>query len=227
MISCSCNSCSSSSSSRAYTSVYIVHDQAYTRDSSIRPTPRRRRDTRSRKLPLRRLQNVNKKLSGKINPKQNPRTRKRHHSSSLQANLACKGRSCFICFPAASTTTPTTTATTTENVQLSMKLRVVVSPGVHKECVPMINTKPKHLVARMPPADDGFSRLRSSNNCVRKDNTKREGERERGDECTFPTFLPTYLPTGPTYVPSCLKDLGRWMVVGQKALFSFRFQFIT
>jgi hypothetical protein len=163
MISCSCSSCSSSSS-RAYTSVYRVHDQAYTRDSSIRPTPRRSRDIKSRKLAL------------KINPKQKPRTTKRQHSSSLQANLACKGRSCFICFPAASTTTPTTT--TTENVQLSMKLRVVVSPGVHKECIPRINTKPKLLVARMPPADDVLWRRRSSNNCVRKDNTS-EGERAR------------------------------------------------
>jgi hypothetical protein len=75
-----------------------------------------------------------------------------------------------------------------------MKLRVVVSPGVHKECVPRINTRPKLLVARMPPADDVFWRRRSGNNCVRKDNT-REGERERGDERTFPTFLTTYLRT--------------------------------
>jgi hypothetical protein len=185
MISCSCSSCSSSSSSRTYTSAYRVHDQAYTRDSSIRPTPRRRRDIKSRKLTLRRLQNVNKKLSGKTNPKQNPGTRKRHHSSSLQANLACKGRSCFICFPAASTTTSTKT---TENVQLSMKLRVVASPGVHKECVPRINTKPKLLVAIMPQADDVFWRRRSSNNRVRKEYT-REGERER-EEMSAP-FLPS------------------------------------
>jgi hypothetical protein len=82
-----------------------------------------------------------------------------------------------------------------------MKLRVVVSPGVYKECVPRINKKPKLLVARMPPADDVFWRQRSSNNYVRKDNT-REGERERGDdERTFPTFLPTYLPPNRTYHP--------------------------
>lgn len=137
----------------------------------------------------------------------------------MQANLACKGRSCFICFPAASTTTPTTT-TTTENVQLSMKLRVVVSPGVHKECVPRINTKPKLLVARMPPADDVLWRRRSSNNCARKDNTS-EGEREREEMSApfLPSYLSTYLPTGRTYVPSCLKDLGRRMVVGQESAF--------
>jgi hypothetical protein len=202
MISCSCSSCSSSSSSsRAYTSVYRVHDQAYTRDSSIRPTPRRRRDIKSRKLTLRRLQNVNKKLSGKINPKKNPRA-----SSSLQANLACKGRSYFICFPAASTTTPTTTTTTIGNVQLSIKLRVVASPGVHKECVPRINTKPKLLVARMPPADDVLWRRQSR----RKENHERRRAREREEMSApfLPSYLRTYLPTGPTYVPSCLKDLG-------------------
>jgi hypothetical protein len=126
----------------------------------------------SRKLTLRRLQNVNNKLSRIINPKKNPRTRERHHSSSLQANLACKGRSCFICFPAASTTTPTTT---TENVQLSIKLRVVASPGVHKECVANINTKPKLLVARMPPADDVLWRRQSR----KKENHERRRARER------------------------------------------------
>jgi hypothetical protein len=97
MISCSCTSCSSSSSSRAYTSVYRVHDQAYKQDSSIRPTPRRSRDTKSRKLTLRRLRNVNKKLSGKIKRKQNPRSR-RHHSSSLQAILLVKAASVLFAF---------------------------------------------------------------------------------------------------------------------------------
>ncbi len=98
MISCSCSSCSSSSSSsRAHTSVYRVHDQAYKQDSSIRPTPRRSRDTKSRKLTLRRLRNVNKKLSGKIKRKQNPRSR-RHHSSSLQAILLVKAASVLFAF---------------------------------------------------------------------------------------------------------------------------------
>ncbi len=121
----------------------------------------------------------------------------------MQANLACKGRSCITCFPAASTTTPTTT-TTRENVQLSIKLRVVVSQRVHKECVPRINTKPRLLVARMPPADAVLWRRRSIIKCVRKDNT-REGEREDMSAPVLPSYLPTYLPTCPQDVPTYLR----------------------